>query len=383
MKVFPVNNLEDTRWMHLALAEAARGRGRVEPNPIVGSVIVRDNQAIGIGHHARFGGAHAEVAALANCAESPRGATIHVTLEPCCHHGKTPPCVDAILEAGLKRVVIATPDPFPKVNGGGILRLREAGVEVEVWPEASEIHQQALELNRPFFKKVYTGKPYVIAKWAMSLDGRIALASGDSRWISSEKSRALVHDLRGRMDAIIVGIGTALADNPSLTARPPGPRTPLRVVVAPRAELPLESHLAQTSKEIATMVACLTSADQGKVRQLEAAGCQMMRLAPDISGSINANDLLDRLGAMGLSNVLVEGGSRLLGRFFDSGAIDEVQVYIAPTLFGGPAAYPPIQGREQALMEHIPRLKNLRRVHIGDDTLLIGQLNAWPDHPAS
>lgn len=374
MKELPVTTLEDSRWMHLALAEAARGRGLVEPNPMVGAVIVRDDRPIGIGHHDRFGGPHAEVAALANCAESPEGATIHVTLEPCCHFGKTPPCVDAILAAGLKRVVIATPDPFPKVNGGGILRLRDTGIEVDLWPETSEIHRQARELNRPFFKRVYTAKPYVIAKWAMSLDGRIALASGDSRWISSEKSRAVVHELRGRVDAIIVGIGTALADNPSLTARPPGPRTPLRVVIDPRAELPLESHLVRTSGETATLVVCLTSANQENAKRLETAGCQLLRLEADASGSISPNDLLDRLGAMGLTNVLVEGGSRLLGRFFDAEAIDEVQVYIAPVLFGGPTAYPPISGKSQKLMEHVPRLKNLRRIHIGDDTLLIAHL---------
>jgi len=372
-----VANSQDARWMHLALAEAARGQGRVEPNPMVGAVIVRDNQPIGLGHHARFGGDHAEVAAIRHCTGPTEGATIHVTLEPCCHHGKTPPCVGAILAAGLRRVVVATADPFPKVNGGGIRQLREAGLTVDLWPETSEIARQARALNQPFFKRVATAKPYVIAKWAMSLDGRIALPSGDSRWISSDRSRALVHELRGRMDAIIVGIGTAVADNPSLTARPPGPRTPVRVVIDPHAELPLASTLVATARETPTLVFCLSTAPAENRARLESAGCQVVAVEPAPDGAISPEAILHHLGTLGMTNVLVEGGSRLLGRFFDAQAIDEVQVYIAPLLFGGPASFPPLQGRAGRLMEHVPRLQNLRRTQIGDDTLVTGQLQTY------
>ena len=365
-------NSQDSRWMRLALAEAARGLGSVEPNPMVGAVIVRDNQAIGVGHHAVYGKDHAEVAAIKNCTQSTMGATIHVTLEPCCHHGKTPPCVDSILKAGLRRVVVATADPFPQVNGGGIQRLREAGLLVDIWPESSDIAADAVRLNLPFFKRVKTGRPFVIAKWAMSLDGRIALASGDSRWISNEKSRALVHEIRGRVDAIIVGIGTVMADNPSLTARPPGPRIPTRVVIDPRAELPLESILVRTANEIPTWVFCSLNADRARLEQLYESGCKVVELKPDESGTIRPNDVLDHLGAAGMTNVLVEGGSRLLGRFFDDRAIDEVLVFIAPVLFGGPASYPPIHGQELRPMEMVSRLTQVRRVQIGDDTLVTG-----------
>lgn len=363
--------------MHLALAEAARGQGLVEPNPMVGAVVVRDNQPIGLGHHARFGGDHAEVAALKHCTLPTQGATIHVTLEPCCHHGKTPPCVGAILATGLRRVVVATADPFPKVNGGGIRQLREAGLTVDLWPETSEIARLARALNQPFLKRVTTAKPYVIAKWAMSLDGRIALPSGDSRWISSDRSRALVHELRGRMDAILVGIGTALADNPSLTARPPGPRTAVRVVVDPKAALPVDTALVQTARETPTLVICLTTAPASNRAGLESAGCRVVALEPAMDGSIAPSDILQELGRMGMTNVLVEGGSRLLGRFFDAQAIDEVHVYIAPALFGGPASFPPLEGRVGRLMEQVPRLQNLRRTHVGDDTLITGQIQTY------
>ncbi|MBX6316718.1 MAG: bifunctional diaminohydroxyphosphoribosylaminopyrimidine deaminase/5-amino-6-(5-phosphoribosylamino)uracil reductase RibD, partial [Isosphaeraceae bacterium] len=193
--------------MHRALAEAERGRGAVEPNPMVGAVVVRDARLVGVGHHARFGGPHAEVVALAAAGEAARGATLYVTLEPCCHFGKTPPCTDAILRAGVTRVVAAMRDPFPQVAGGGLARLRAAGVAVEVGLEA----EAARRLNAPYLKRLATGRPYVWAKWAMTLDGKTAVATGDSFWISNARSRALVHELRGRMDVIAVGIGTVLA----------------------------------------------------------------------------------------------------------------------------------------------------------------------------
>ena len=210
---------DDIEWMRQALDEAGRGRGFVEPNPMVGAVVVRDGRPIAVGHHERFGGPHAEVVALGRAGESARGATLYVTLEPCCHYGKTPPCTDAILAAGIDRVVAAVGDPFPRVNGGGLAALRAAGVRVEVGCEADT----ARELNAAYWKRLATGKPFVTAKWAMTLDGKTAVASGDSRWISSDDSRRLVHDLRGRMDAIIVGIATVEADDPAFdrpAARP-------------------------------------------------------------------------------------------------------------------------------------------------------------------
>src|SRR5438094_5754489 len=220
----------DEPWMRRALELAEKGRGAVEPNPLVGAVVVRNDTVAGEGWHQRYGGPHAEVHALAAAGEAARQATLYVTLEPCCHHGKTPPCTDAILRAGINRVVAAMTDPFPQVAGKGAALLRAAGVVVEFGAGEAE----ARRLNAPYLKLLATGRPYVHAKWAMTLDGKIATRTGDSKWISNEVSRWRVHELRGRMDAIVVGIGTALADNPRLTVRPPGPRTPLRIILDSR-----------------------------------------------------------------------------------------------------------------------------------------------------
>ena len=263
---------DDLFWMRRALAEAERGRGAVEPNPLVGAVVVREGRPVGVGHHARFGGPHAEVVALEAAGAAARGATLYVTLEPCCHHGKTPPCTEAVLAAGIRRVVAAMTDPFPKVAGGGFARLAAAGLEVE----SGLLETEARRLNAPYLKRLATGRPYVIAKWAMTLDGKTATASGDSRWISGPRSRALVHELRGRMDAILVGIGTALADDPQLTARPPGPRRAARVVLDSAARLPPDSRLARTAREIPVWVAVTERAGAERRAALAALGCDIL-----------------------------------------------------------------------------------------------------------
>ncbi len=237
---------EDQFWMALALAEAAKGRGAVEPNPLVGAIAVRDHVAVGSGYHRAFGDAHAEVHALGEAGAKARGATLYVTLEPCCHFGKTPPCTDAIVAAGITRVVAAMGDPFAKVNGGGVTELRARGISVEV----GMLAESARRLNAPYLKRIMTGMPYVLAKWAMTLDGKTAVASGDSRWISSAESRALVHERRGQMDGILVGIATVESDDPLLTARPEGPRIASRIVLDSTARLPVRSQLAQSAPVI-------------------------------------------------------------------------------------------------------------------------------------
>jgi diaminohydroxyphosphoribosylaminopyrimidine deaminase/5-amino-6-(5-phosphoribosylamino)uracil reductase len=366
--------------MHLALAEAARGRGLVEPNPMVGCVIVRDNQPIGIGHHARFGGDHAEVAAIKNCQQSPAGATLHVTLEPCSHYGKTPPCVNAIISAGIRRVVVAVGDPNPSVNGQGIAKLRESGIQVDLWDRSSEIARSAYLLNLPFFKKIMKAQPWLIAKWAMSLDGRMALASGDSRWISNSRSRALVHELRGRVDAVMVGIGTALADDPALTARPPGPRQQERIVIDPQARLPLTSQLVQTAREMPVRVFASMNADAQQIAKLTAAGCRVDQLATSVTGGIDPQSILNHLGQNGLTNILLEGGAKTLGRFFAAGAIDEVNVYVAPKLFGGPPRHTPLDHPQVLSMNEVPELIEISRRDIGMDTLISGLVpSSWLD----
>src|SRR5262249_38708583 len=229
----------DWPWMQLALELAERGRGAVEPNPLVGAVVVRDGRLVGEGWHQRYGEAHA----LAAAGAAAQGATLYVTLEPCCHYGKTPPCTEAVLRAGVGRVVAAMLDPFPPVSGQGVARLRAVGVTVEVGLGEAE----ARRLNAPYLKLLATGRPYVHAKWAMTLDGKICTRTGDSKWISGEASRRRVHELRGRMDAILVGIGTALADDPLLTARPPGPRIATRIVLDSRGRLPASAQLVRTA----------------------------------------------------------------------------------------------------------------------------------------
>src|SRR5665213_509031 len=234
-------SIADETWMRRALELAERGRGWVEPNPLVGAVVVRDGQIVSEGWHQRYGEAHAEVNALATAGEAARGATLYVTLEPCCHQGKTPPCTDAILRAGVGRVVAAMSDPFPAVAGKGADLLCAAGVPVDFGIEEAA----ARRLNAPYLTLLAIGQPYVHAKWAMTLDGKIATRTGDSKWISNEASRHLAHKLRGRMDAVIVGVGTAIADDPQLTARPPGPRTAIRIILDSKCRLSADSVLAK------------------------------------------------------------------------------------------------------------------------------------------
>src|SRR3954451_1208374 len=248
--------------MPRALELAERGRGHVEPNPLVGAVIVRDGRVVGEGWHQRYGEAHAEVHALAAAGAAARGATLYVTLEPCCHHGKTPPCTDAVLRAGVGRVVASMLDPNPLVAGKGAERLRAAGVAVEIGVGEAE----ARRLNAPYLKLLRTGRPYVHLKWAMTLDGKICTRTGDSKWISNEASRRRVHELRGRVDAILVGVGTALADDPQLTARPRGPRTATRIVLDSRGRLPPTSLLAATARIVPTLVATTAAAPEDPVQ---------------------------------------------------------------------------------------------------------------------
>ena len=344
-------NANDGQWMHRALELAERGRGHVEPNPLVGAVVVRDGQLVGEGWHQRYGEAHAEIHALAAAGEAARGATLYVTLEPCCHHGKTPPCTEAVLRAGIRRVVAAMPDPFPAVAGKGAEQLRQAGVTVEFGVGEAE----ARRLNAPYLKLLATGRPWVHAKWAMTLDGKIATRGGDSRWISNEASRRRVHELRGRMDAILAGIGTVLADNPQLTARPPGPRTPTRVVLDSQGRIHDDAIVVQTARVTPTILAATERMPQAKRAALQAHGCEMLIL-PDHHGRVSVDALLMELGRRRFTNVLVEGGSGVFGAFLDAAAIDELHVFIAPRLIGGAMATSAVGGNGVQHMAEALRL---------------------------
>jgi diaminohydroxyphosphoribosylaminopyrimidine deaminase/5-amino-6-(5-phosphoribosylamino)uracil reductase len=340
----------DRFWMARALAEAKRGRGSVEPNPMVGAVVVLKDQVVGVGHHDNFGGPHAEVFALARAGKLATSATLYVTLEPCCHHGKTPPCTEAILQSGIARVVAATRDPFPKVDGGGASRLRDAGIPVEFGLMCDE----ARRLNGPYFKRLATGLPYVTAKWAMTLDGKTATASGNSVWISGPRSRALVHQTRGRMDAIVAGIGTVLADNPRLDARPPGPKTAARVILDTEARLPLDGRLASTAREIPVWLAVNDRAPADRIENLAALGCKILRFPG--AGRVPIVPLLEELGRRGVTNLLVEGGGSVLGAFLDDGQVDEVDVFVAPIVEGGSHGFSPARGLGHSTMAEALRL---------------------------
>lgn len=329
----------DEQFMQRALELAARGQGFVEPNPMVGCVIVQDGRIAGEGWHERFGGPHAEVNAIRAAGERTRGATMYVTLEPCCHQGKTPPCSRAVIESGVKRVVIAQRDPHARVDGGGLKELREAGLEVEL----GILEQQAKWLTAPYLKLLEKGHPWVIAKWAMSLDGKIATSTGDSKWISNEQSRAVVHQLRGRMDAILVGRGTVEADDPLLTARPPGPRTATRVVLDSKASISLDSQLVRTAKETPVLIAATSDAPAEKVARLKQLGCDVFQPGHD-NQYHQLGTILSHLGSRQMTNILVEGGATLLGTLFFARWVDEVHVFVAPKIIGGEQAPTAVAG---------------------------------------
>jgi diaminohydroxyphosphoribosylaminopyrimidine deaminase / 5-amino-6-(5-phosphoribosylamino)uracil reductase len=364
--------------MARALELAALGIGAVEPNPPVGAVLVDDQRnLIAEGCHRRFGGPHAEIEAIAEAGGRARGATLFVSLEPCCHQGKTGPCTEAIVRAGIRKVVVAMRDPFPEVDGKGIERLRSLGIEVEVGLLAEE----ATRLAAPFLKLVTTARPWVHAKWAMSLDGKIATHSGDSRWISNEMSRAVVHRLRGRMDAIVVGAGTALRDDPLLTARPSGPRVATRIVVDSQAGLPVTSQLVQTAREVPLLVAATSKAPSDNIRRLEEHGAEVVIIRPETAGvrsqrtgkGVDVDGLLAELGRRQFTNVLVEGGSRLFGSLFDGGHVDEVHVFVAAKIIGGTEGPSAVGGLGLAQMDVVSSLESVAVERIGDDVYISGR----------
>lgn len=325
--------------MRMAIAIASCGRGRVEPNPMVGCVLVQDDRLIGEGWHRQFGGDHAEIDALNHCKEPTKGATVYVTLEPCCHHGKTPPCTDALIQAGVRRVLIAQSDPFEKVAGRGIAALQQAGIETQT----GLLEEEARYLMAPYLYRIRHGLPWVIAKWAMTLDGRIATRTGDSQWISNETSRTKVHEIRSQVDGILVGINTALVDDPLLTPRPPGHRHPTRIVVDSAARLPLDSKLVRSTNEFPCLVAVGPEAEKRQCEKLESRGCQIWRGA-SVQPNERLKQLLVELSNRGMTNILVEGGGRLLGSLFDGGLVCEAHVFIAPKVVGGSGAISPIGG---------------------------------------
>jgi diaminohydroxyphosphoribosylaminopyrimidine deaminase/5-amino-6-(5-phosphoribosylamino)uracil reductase len=350
----------DNKFLDRAFELAERGRGFVEPNPLVGAVIARDGVVVGEGWHANYGGPHAEVVALNQAGDLARGATLFVTLEPCCHTGKTRPCTDAVIRAGITRVVMSMIDPFPQVAGQGIARLRDAGVDVRTGPG----ERRAREQNAPYLTLLRQSRPYVHAKWAMTWDGKIATRSGDSKWISGEESRRRVHALRGRMDAIIVGAGTVRADDPLLTARPAGPRRPARIVLSTSGILPEKCQLLRTSDQAPVIVTGPASRTHGAAEILS---------VPIENGGASVAALLTELGRRRMTNVLVEGGAHILGSFFDADLVDEVHVFIAPRILAGDGL-PAIAGPGLERINDALRIARWNHEIIGGDLYLHGWL---------
>src|ERR1700758_2644674 len=335
----------ETDRIHLARAIdlAEGGRGRVSPNPMVGPVIGRRDEVLGEGFHQMLGGAHAEVEAIeAAAGQDLGGATLYVSLEPCCHQGRTPPCTEAIRSAGIGRVVVASDDPSEHASGRGLGILRDEGIEVVV--ADGELARRARLLNQPFRKHARTGRPWVLFKSAMTLDGKVATRSGDSKWISGESSRLLAHHWRAQCDAVAVGIGTALADDPQLTARIDGVgRQPRRIVFDSLARLPLTSKLVRDARRIPLTVVVSRAAQRAATDALEAHGADVI-VATGENEPARVRSALDQLGAQEIGSILLEGGPHLAGAFLDAGEIDEMRLFLAPLVLGGRTARDPLEG---------------------------------------
>jgi diaminohydroxyphosphoribosylaminopyrimidine deaminase/5-amino-6-(5-phosphoribosylamino)uracil reductase len=372
----------DTDKLYLARAiELARnGVGAVKPNPVVGAVVVRDGEVLGEGWHERYGGAHAEVNAIEACGlEDLSAATLYVSLEPCCHEGKTPPCTDAIVAAGIKRVVVASDDPTEKAAGRGLGILRDEGIEVLM--ADGELAAEARLLNQAFRKHARTGRPWVLFKSAMTLDGKVATRAGDSQWISGAASRELAHRWRAAVDAVVVGIGTALADDPQLTARPDGLPAepefqPRRVVFDSLARLPPTSQLVAAAAEIPLTIIISRGAAHADVDALEAAGVQVL-LATGENEPARVRSALDQLGSLGVGSILLEGGPHLAGAFLDAGEIDELRLFLAPLLLGGATARDPLEGEGVAQISDALRALTFDCQRVGEDLLVSARLREW------
>jgi diaminohydroxyphosphoribosylaminopyrimidine deaminase/5-amino-6-(5-phosphoribosylamino)uracil reductase len=356
---------DDARHLERCLELAARARRTAAPNPLVGAVVVRDGRVLGEGFHLRPGAPHAEVEAL-QAAGDAHGATVYVSLEPCCHHGRTPPCTDALLAAGVARVVIGALDPDPRVDGGGVRRLRDAGVAVDM--AGGELERRARRLNAAFLTLARLGRPHVTLKAAVSLDGRTATAAGESQWISSPHSRAAVHELRAAAGAVAVGVGTAVADDPLLTVRdvsPPPERQPLRVVFDRGARLPTSSRLVVSAAEAPLLVVAAQGAPAERVEALRRAGA-------DVVAAATAADALAELGRRRITSLLVEGGAGLAAGLLREGLVDRVALFVAPLLLGdGPGL---IDGWAAETLAAAPRAVRLEAVPCGPDILVEADL---------
>jgi diaminohydroxyphosphoribosylaminopyrimidine deaminase/5-amino-6-(5-phosphoribosylamino)uracil reductase len=360
--------LEDEIFMEKALILARRGSGKTSPNPMVGALLVKGGKILGKGYHRRYGGPHAELSALRNAKDDVKGASMYVTLEPCCHHGWTPPCVDAIIGAGINRVVIGTADPNPRVNGKGIQILRDHGIQVKV----GVLGERCRMLNEAYFKHIQTGIPFVTLKFAQSLDGRIATKTGHSQWISSPGTLRLAHKLRSIHDGVLVGIGTSLTDDPSLTVRLVKGRNPQRIIVDSRLRIALTAKVLNDEEVERTIIVATEGASRKKAQRLRNLGAEVLWAAKNQRGAVDMTDLLKQLGRMGITSVLVEGGAKVITSLIREGLADKIVLVVAPKLIGeGIEAVGNLGIHDLSEALRVSRMK-MRR--IGDDIVIEGYL---------
>lgn len=356
--------MTDAELMRRAIELAKRGTGFVNPNPLVGAVIARNGEIIGEGYHARYGEPHAERNALRDCKGDPRGAVMYVTLEPCCHTGKQPPCTDAIIDSGIAKVFVGSDDPNALVSGRGIEELEEAGIEVV----HGFLKEECDALNPIFFHYITTGTPYVIMKIAMTADGKTATRAGLSRWITGEESRYHVHETRKRCAAVMIGIGTVLADDPTLTCRIEHPSNPVRVICDSNLQIPMDCKLVATAKDIPTYIAACNP-DKRKKELLEKRGVHVLEII-STDGRVNLKSLMRKLGSLGIDSVLLEGGAALHEAALRAGIVQHVQVYIAPKMFGGVSAKSAVGGLGVYEVDEAYQLTRPTITQFGDDVLL-------------
>lgn len=354
----------EEKYMQEAIALAKKGTGRVSPNPLVGAVIVKDGEVIGRGYHEKYGQPHAERNALSSCSVSPEGADMYVTLEPCCHHGKQPPCTEAIVAAGIKRVIIGSSDPNPLVSGKGVVFLKEHGIEVE----EGFMKEKCDALNDIFFHYIKTGRPFVTMKYAMSMDGKIAAFTGKSKWITGEEARKHVHGERNRNTAIMVGVGTVIADDPMLTCRIEGGRNPVRIICDSRLRTPIASSLVLSTDEAPVIIATCSD-DKKKAAEYIEKGCRIL-IVKEKDGRIDLDDLMKKLGEEKIDSILLEGGGTINWEAIKSGIVNRVQAYIAPKLLGGKDAKTPVEGKGAPSPQEAVMLGESRITKLGDDLLI-------------
>ena len=363
--------MDNSYYMRMALDLASSAMGRTSPNPMVGAVLVKDGKVVGKGYHARAGTPHAEVVALRDAGEATRGSTLYVTLEPCCHHGRTGPCTEAVIKAGVKKVVAAMTDPNPLVAGKGFGRLREAGLEVE----AGILEEDARKLNEVFIKYITTGLPFVVMKAAVSLDGKIATRAGESQWITGPGAREYGHRLRDRYDAVMVGINTVLADNPSLNTRlPGGGRDAVRVVLDSQARTPPEANIIKSSPGAPVIIITTPGAPAERLTALEGAGARV-EIVPAVSGRVDIKAAFSVLARRGITSVLIEGGGMVHASALDSGMVDKVVWFIAPLLIGGREAPGPLGGEGPERLAGATALDRVSVSRIGGDILVEGYIS--------